>query len=600
MKSADESDNQWCVDDSVHMNSHRLYDVFSEVYRDFFYTHDMVLSAPSILTWWADISHGVSILRLKQKLPLKTYCWVRFNSSWRITFRSIYVYSILEDTFNEVWFDSIFSTRTCIEKFLEEILREQCWVSSGIEIDIIAEAPPWHGFAFSSWVSVLLAYIISIISQKVDISLADTDREIALEKALFEEVYILSQQIWVYLSVTGTIGSASNRTIMQRNNPHPTVHFWERWDAKKHKTLYHDTIRKFIGIDQWDHMALPLDYGVIFTGLTYRFKNIISTRKQDTKKEVGLDIFLKKRLKELGLIDEASCIWGLLNSEEYIFQRRNIENMNLKILEWFSLLLTESEEDVSVQDFIERIQKVGLESFSYQKVNSFFFALQYHFDQLKQFQEEHIGILPFNTGKVWGSLLFVLAKDKSQQTLTKALRELRKEWHIASLVYASWRDGVSHDGVHLEQYISQKIYSQYIRAGDVIFRDSHGTSYCGNYESILEREQDAVILDSLSSRIYIRGTKLTSRDIHSQNTTIDVLRILIENIGQEVSNSWLPISTYSQNKTELLTKIIRPIKWIIQQHYNRELSLTCSGGISEYLLRLERDDAIRIGIIEMI
>jgi hypothetical protein len=33
-------------------------------------------------------------------------------------------------------------------------------------------------------------------------------------------------------------------------------------------------------------------------------------------------------------------------------------------------------------------------------MNPFFFALQYHFDRLKQFQEEHIGILPFNTGKV--------------------------------------------------------------------------------------------------------------------------------------------------------------------------------------------------------
>ncbi len=73
------------------------------------------------------------------------------------------------------------------------------------------------------------------------------------------------------------------------------------------------------------------------------------------------------------------------------------------------------------------------------------------------------------------------------------------------------------------------------------------------------------------------GKKLTSADIHSQNTTIDMLRILLENIGQEVSNSKLPVSTYSQNKNEILGKVILPIKKISEKYFSKELSLTCSG-----------------------
>jgi hypothetical protein len=63
------------------------------------------------------------------------------------------------------------------------------------------------------------------------------------------------------------------------------------------------------------------------------------------------------------------------------------------------------------------------------------------------------------------------------------------------------------------------------------------------------------------------GTKLTSKDIHSQNTTIDMMRLLLGNIGKEVSNSRLPISTYSQNKNELLGKIIIPIQKITREYF---------------------------------
>lgn len=56
------------------MNSAALKKDFHTVYRSFFGKHDIVLSGDGILTWGADISHGVSALRIKQKLPIKTFC----------------------------------------------------------------------------------------------------------------------------------------------------------------------------------------------------------------------------------------------------------------------------------------------------------------------------------------------------------------------------------------------------------------------------------------------------------------------------------------------------------------------------------------------
>lgn len=177
---------------------------------------------------------------------------------------------------------------------------------------------------------------------------------------------------------------------------------------------------------------------------------------------------------------------------------------------------------------------------------------------------------------------------------------MRSNKYPASLDYASWRDGYSSDSVRIEQCISRKLYSSYTKAGNIIFSDSQGVSYYGDYETIIKSESNSILLDTIQGRIYIRGTKLTSKEIHSQNTTIDMMKLLLENIGQEVSNSKLPVSTYSQNKNELLSKVVIPLLKLSKEYFGKEISLTCSGGITQYYLRLEKDDQIRIGIIKKI
>lgn len=134
-------------------------------------------------------------------------------------------------------------------------------------------------------------------------------------------------------------------------------------------------------------------------------------------------------------------------------------------------------DDNAVSAFIDVIKKIGLTSFSYQKENKLFFALVYLFHKYRQFDDEEIGVLPFNTGKIGGSLMFVMKSGKSRTTIWKVLEHLRNEGYIVSMDYASWRDGYSSDGVRLEQYITQKLYSDYTKEGDVLFTDTSGTSY---------------------------------------------------------------------------------------------------------------------------
>jgi len=116
-----------------------------------------------------------------------------------------------------------------------------------------------------------------------------------------------------------------------------------------------------------------------------------------------------------------------------------------------------------VDQYIEILQAIGLSSFSYQKENPFFFDLKHYFYQSRQFDDEKIALLPFNSGKIGGSFLFVMKPGKSRTTFQKAFDRLRKEGYSPFLYHASWRDGVTSDGVRLEQFLSQKIFSEYTK-----------------------------------------------------------------------------------------------------------------------------------------
>jgi hypothetical protein len=52
-------------------------------------------------------------------------------------------------------------------------------------------------------------------------------------------------------------------------------------------------------------------------------------------------------------------------------------------------------------------------------------------------------------------------------------------------------------------------------------------------------------------KIFLRGQKLTSKDLHSQSATVELISRLVKNINQEIPNKNLPISTYSKNKNDM-------------------------------------------------
>jgi hypothetical protein len=591
------------------LTSRRLQDDLPEMYKEFFHTHDMVMSGNGIITWWPDISHGVSALRIKQKLPLKTFCGLNFNNSGKITFRTLFVYDIREDHFKKKNFQEVF--RQDIDPLiilLEDFLAKNNF-SKWVEFDFLSEAPPWHWFTFSSVFSVLLAVISHLLIGHLSPDSFD-ERQLMSDDPIFEKIYLFSLDISRTISASDTVGWWSNYAVMVSDTISPIVYFsrslrsspWGGIDILSkqaiEETLYKAPIFDFFSLPAPLEWAFPLDYGILFMGREYRFDEIESNREENSKREGILDSFISHTIYNLGIDEEKrQDLRELISSDMDEILHTTIDSINLRILYGFRSLFTENN-SASIDAFIEMFGQVGLSSFSYQKENIILSDILHYFHKFREFSDEKIAIIPFNTGKIWGSFLFVMKKWYSPKTLEKTLSKLNMSWYSISLYHGSWRDGYASDGIRLEQYISEGVYSHYTKKWDVCYRDSHGVSYCSDYDAILARETHSILLDTIAGRVYIKWNKLTSADIHSQNTTIDMLRILISNIGQEVSNAKLPISTYSQNKNEILGKIVLPLRKIVEKYFEKEISLTCSGGITEYYLRLEKDETIPIGIIE--
>jgi len=79
----------------------------------------------------------------------------------------------------------------------------------------------------------------------------------------------------------------------------------------------------------------------------------------------------------------------------------------------------------------------------------------------------------------------------------------------------------------------------------------------------------------LNNKMYVNGRKLTSEDLHSQTATVDILKILIENSGKDISNKDFPISSYSKNKNDMLGKIVLPLIELIEKETGKKLPLIC-------------------------
>lgn len=535
------------------MNTESLQNNFPEVYRDFFARNDLVFSSFNIIPFtffW----YNFDDIKISKKVPTKTYIWIKFTNNNNIRFWLIKYFDLFLNNFVDWDLNNFIENSDNVLKYLENFLKEN-YKNIWFEINFISENQKWHWFWFS-WVSS------SLISYSINYLLNIDDNNIIYNFWLdIENIFRNWKTKWLNCF-----------TSLIKNS-------WLTLNIEKQNHLLSD----YYWLNNLNN--LPFDYWVIFLWENSDFNNNITIYNWYKSNLNELNKFFQNDFNDLDLFNSTINFSKVLN---------------LKLLKIIIDLHNNPYDEIIITKFIKSVRDFYRFMIIIENENKYIDLIYDNFSKFKVFPDEEIWIFPINSSKLWGWYIFISKHNRSRNTIKKTFEEIKKQWiNNIFLEYCSYLDWFSSDWIILEQDISKDYFSKYIDKKMSSFSSNKWKKYLGNYWDIIEKEKKWLILDLINKKISFNWKKLTSKNIPSQNTTIDIIVKLLDNIWNEISNKDLPISTYTWNKNEMLWKIILPLVKYIDNETWEKLWLICKWSITDFYLKLI-DSNIEIWVIKKI
>lgn len=573
------------------MNSESLQKCFSEVYRDFFANNDIIASWCYTIPWgYEGWFHRSESVNFRSKIPLKCYVGAKKTKTQGISFKNISFFDVVKSDFDTCSYDKVIKEELKIKEFLEKFLHDASF-GFGVEISILSETTRWHGFWFSGTHLALLSSIILLL-------ISDKDN---LEEIDKEKIFRLSWKLDFISRYGNSIWEASAHALSE--NEGPSYIFSEKFnkntpieDIDGLYSEYQIISEKFKNTIVTEDSFL--DIFMIFSGTPTDTKFIEQSKIAEKNESIKYENFIKNEILDKNPQNISFSKFWTENSI-YPHLLESLSVLNFKSIFYIKKLLETWNGDHEIEDLIEHINNLRYLIWIIEKQSPFAEDFSFFFRKnMKNFREK-MWIMPVYSWKSGGWCMVVVKTGISRDTVEKTIQELKTIYPQVVIEYCSYIDGKCKDGVKIEQYISKWVYSKYIDKNKFLFQSNKGERYIGNYHEILEQEKEGLLFDMIHNKMYLNGEKLTSKDIPSQNTTIEIIIKLLENKGEEISNKDLPNSSYSGNKNEMLGKIVMPFLKFIEEKTNEQLCLVCKGSINDFYLKME-DVNLRIWTIQRI
>ena len=331
----------------------------------------------------------------------------------------------------------------------------------------------------------------------------------------------------------------------------------------------------------------PIDFGLLYLGEPRGNTPFSTSPLEETTKNVS--DFFRHNFPQ-----------STFGQNKKLWDNSCLEVMNFlsgDVLLKFGALLSNGHRTDSLREFLRAVDRhqalfllLGLLSNTANAVNSTI----HH--QASKTDDLGAGVKAVSTTKK-DIILFVFPAGQKQEILSDIMAALKKDFGLKTqLGYGSWIDGLEEKGAVVEQFLSQKIYSEFVSKSTVVVQElanGQTTSQPLSPEQFAAQKHQAdILIMEKSGRLLIRGESLTSAQLHSQKTAIKILKILLTKTNQEVSNRELPPSSYANDRYELQGKIISPLIKIVAQKTKKKLNLTIRAVSSEFFLKLNPNNLI--------
>jgi hypothetical protein len=595
------------------MNSKNLKKTYVQTYEKFFLENQTVISAPFVLSWSGDILNNYSGVSIKQKIPLRIYMWYTKTMDKKISINKIYHLDMNEYQFIESNALEYAPYIADLNKELERKYGKLLHGDEGIGINILSELPRGAWLWFGSILALLLSVwvhniwntiksekIIVIRTQNINELLTDTQNDV---HRIFADAFrfdkLIYDMVW-----SGT------KMASFFDSPYPIVSFSEDFD--KSLVAEDDVVHRYYGfrlneLFTWlrENPYLPIDYWVIYSGKpvlleqiawsNYKSnKNITKTIKSDFKKLLGTHLsnihynriprFYKYLIAPE--TDEFDNTYGKL-----------MGILSLKILYFMSKIYSEAYEESHMLQFLDALKKFRQGDCVTRNSSTNFLKFIKSFQKNFHGPQQYIALSPNDSTIMWWSLIFAMPLEWFRKMVVDAAEKTNMEFMDSKLIYTNWIDGVEHEGIKIEQDLKQWIYSEFLDSSSYMLKTANGQVQMGNYDAMIRNHKKWILLDMISNKISINGRKLTSEDLHSQTATVDILKILIENIGKDISNKEFSVSSYSKNKNDMLGKIALPLIELIERETGKKMPLICKWSMYDFYVKLNPSD-IDIAVID--
>ncbi len=574
------------------MNSIYLEKNNSKEYRDFFSRNDLVVSwnfsFPWAPWWYWNRSNFAFIV---QKINLKCYVWFNKTKEKSIKFGNINYYDISQEKFIKQEFINISEENDKLWELVKKLFNiKDFWV----EIEILSETTRWHSFWFFGTFSSIFATGLSILSNSLTTEELDNYSEFVefwkkdkvFEKALQFEylsrywntigqtwLSVLNNSIWPFYLISNKI---ENKDFKLSDLNQKAVYFSENY--------------------AWPIVTqeLPFDYCMVFTWLQTNTKNIESYKHSWVNNLYELADFIKT-----DIIWENNNLFSNFTDKKEV-KKNHISNITLssaKMIRSLSKLYSYWYDQNLVDDFIHSANEYRYSTSLIEKQSNFAEDFIYYFRKNTNNIWQKIGVAPVCSWKIGGGYLIVTPLWSSREAIKKSILDLKWSFPNIELEYSSFDDWVSSDWVKVDQFITKEIYSKYIDNTKYKYKDNKWKTYIWDYNDIIEAEKEWLLFDMISNKIYLDWKKLTSKDIHSQTTTIEILIKLLESSSKEILNKDLSISSYSKNKNEMVWKIILPFIKFIDSKTGYKLNISCTWSITDFKIVMS-DVKLKIAILD--
>lgn len=576
------------MEERIKMNTESLQKHCRKEYEDFFAKNDLVLSGNfNCSRSPVGVGKPNAIFSIKQKLPTKCYVWFSKNNQKKITIDEISFFDLIKQEFVHENFKNVHKQYEVLINHINTFLKKHA-IEHGYTISIISENMRGHGIGFSWTMVALLALWLFLLAKKVTIQEVE-NYEKFLASDIYKEIHILARELDFIARYGNSLGTNSLSAFLP--TPNPIVFFTEYVDShgkieeiENKKTFYKDLCEECKTEATPIESTLPMDYAMVFSGQEshtdtveyYRNKDLVTTK---TILDGWKNMYYKK--------------WWDLPSNKVFSQDfigdtydNSLMIINFKLLDSFKHILNDSYHIQNVKTFAEVINDYRRHSAIIEKQSDFAEDFIYAYTTESKSHAPIIGMMPVYSGKFWGGYLVMMPKGTYREIIEKTVINIQQKHPDCRIEYASWIDGKASDGVKIEQHISEGLFSSYIQKDKVYVKSTIGKNYIGDYNEIINSLKEGLILNTINNKMYLNGKKLDSNDLKSQTTTINILCMLLNNIGNDISNKELEISSYSKNKNEMLGKIIIPLIAFLEKEMGERLPLICKGSIYDFYIKL--------------